>query len=217
MPDQPSSRLVLWDIDKTLVDIGGISREIYAAAFETVTDRKLEHMPDMAGKTDRDLILATLRLHEIPDPEKRLGDFYSALADATEACKTEIKQHGRCLPGAPAALELVTQLGLVQKVVTGNIQPIARAKLEAFGLADPMDFDIGGYGRTMVNAPRWCILHCDERSKSMAWFIRLGRYSSLVIRPMTSSAPKRIVSKQSAWPRAAAQPTTCKRQVQKPC
>ena len=102
MPVRTLSRLVLWDIDKTLVDIGSISREIYAAAFKIVTDLQLERMPDMAGKTDRDLILATLRLHEIPDPEKRLANFYSALADATEGRTTEIKQHGRCLPGAHA-------------------------------------------------------------------------------------------------------------------
>jgi hypothetical protein len=46
---------VLWDIDKTLVDIGGISREIYAAAFTAVT--------------------GWLR-YQIPEPEKRLTDFY---------------------------------------------------------------------------------------------------------------------------------------------
>jgi len=143
---RPLSRLVLWDIDKTLVDIGSISREIYSVAFETVTALKLERMPDMAGKTDRDLILVSLRMHDIPDPEKLLADFYSALTDATETRTIEIKQHGRCLPGAHAALELVEQLGLVQTVVTGNIQPIARVKLEAFGLADLIDFEIGGYG-----------------------------------------------------------------------
>jgi phosphoglycolate phosphatase len=86
-----SPRLVLWDIDKTLVDIGGISREIYAAAFTAVTGRKLEHMPDMAGKTDHDLIMASLRLAEIPEPAKRLTDFYSALAAATEARTAQIK------------------------------------------------------------------------------------------------------------------------------
>ena len=52
-------RLVLWDIDKTLVDIGDLSREIYAEAFEQVTDPPLGDLPSMAGKTDRDLTLST--------------------------------------------------------------------------------------------------------------------------------------------------------------
>jgi len=139
--------LVLWDIDKTLVDIGDISRGIYAAAFKAVTGLVLEHVPDMAGKTDRDLILATLRLHGITASEGVLVGFYSALADATEGRKAEIKQHGRCLPGAREAVErLAAMPNLVQSVVTGNIQPIARVKLAAFDLASAMDFAIGGYG-----------------------------------------------------------------------
>jgi phosphoglycolate phosphatase-like HAD superfamily hydrolase len=138
---------VLWDIDKTLVDIGGISREIYAAAFTAVTGRKLEHMPDMAGKTDHDLIMASMRRAEIPEPEKRLTAFYSALAAATEARTAQIKQHGRRLPGAWEATERLARMpGWAQSVVTGNIQPTARIKLAAFDLARPIDFDIGGYG-----------------------------------------------------------------------
>jgi len=138
---------VFWDIDKTLVDIGGISREIYAAAFEEVTGLVLERMPDMAGKTDRDLIIGSLQLHEVPVPERRLTDFYSALADATEARKAEIKERGRCLPGARAVVkQLAVVPRLVQSVVTGNIRPTAQIKLAAFDLADPIDFDIGGYG-----------------------------------------------------------------------
>lgn len=146
MPVQPS-RLVLWDIDKTLVDTGSISREIYAAAFKAVTGLDLVRIPDLAGRTDRDLILASLRLHEIPEPEKHLTEFYGALSDATAARRTEIKHRGRCLPGAREAIErLAKSPVLVQSVVTGNIRPIARAKLEAFDLAGAIDFDIGGYG-----------------------------------------------------------------------
>jgi phosphoglycolate phosphatase len=147
VPLQPPRRLVFWDIDKTLVDIGGISREIYAAAFKAVTDLELERMPDMAGKTDRDLILASLQLNEVPDAESHLAGFYSALAEATEVRTAEIKQHGQCLPGAREAVERVATIpDAVQSVVTGNIRPIAQIKLGVFDLADPIDFEIGGYG-----------------------------------------------------------------------
>jgi phosphoglycolate phosphatase-like HAD superfamily hydrolase len=138
---------VLWDIDKTLVDIGGISREIYAVAFKAATGLVLERMPDMAGKTDRDLILASLRLHNVTEPEQHLTDFYWALAEATESRANEIKAHGRCLPGAREAVQRLGVVpSLVQSVVTGNIRPIAEIKLASFDLAGPIDFDIGGYG-----------------------------------------------------------------------
>ena len=147
MPVQPSPCLVFWDIDKTLVDIGSIGREIYAAAFRAVTGLELGRLPEMAGKTDHDLILSSLRLHAIPEPEGRLPDFYSALADATEERREAIQRQGRRLPGAREAVERLAETpGFVQSVVTGNIQPTARVKLAAFNLASPIDFEIGGYG-----------------------------------------------------------------------
>jgi phosphoglycolate phosphatase len=143
----PPTHLVLWDIDKTLVDIGGISREIYAAAFTATTGQPLLHMPNMAGKTDHDLIITSLKLHGIPEPESHLDTFYAALADATETRLAEIQQNGHSLPGAREAInELASVPGLVQSVVTGNIRPVALLKLAAFNLADPIDLDIGGYG-----------------------------------------------------------------------
>ncbi|MBI3685718.1 MAG: haloacid dehalogenase-like hydrolase [Actinobacteria bacterium] len=124
-----------------------MSREIYAAAFKIVTGLELEHMPNMAGKADHDLIIASLRLHGIPEPASHLVEFYGALAAATEVRKAEIKQHGRCLPGAREAIERLAKTpGVMQSVVTGNIRPIAEAKLAAFDLTGPIDFDIGGYG-----------------------------------------------------------------------
>jgi phosphoglycolate phosphatase-like HAD superfamily hydrolase len=138
---------VLWDIDKTLVDVGGISREIYAAAFAAVTGEDLERMPDTAGKTDRDLILASLRLHEIPEPDSLLADFYRALAEATQTRAVEIKERGRCLPGAREAVERLGLVpGVLQTVATGNIRPTAHIKLTAFDLVGLIDFEIGGYG-----------------------------------------------------------------------
>jgi phosphoglycolate phosphatase len=139
-------RFVLWDIDKTLVDIGGISRELYAEAFEKVTGQPLSGMPGMAGKTDRDLTLTALRRQGISEPEGLLERFYEALTQATAARQAAIRQQGRRLPGALAAVASLDRPGVVQTVVTGNIRPIAEIKLRTFGLAGYIDFDIGGYG-----------------------------------------------------------------------
>lgn len=138
--------VVLWDIDKTLVDIGGISREIYADAFAQVTNVRLRQMPDMAGRTDRYLILATLQRHGIAGPDALVEPFYEALTAATEARYDEVRQRGRRLPGAKEAVELLACGGAVQTVVTGNIRTVAEIKLRAFDLANAIDFESGGYG-----------------------------------------------------------------------
>ena len=145
-PPPASYHLVLWDIDKTLVDIGGLSREIYAEAFEQVTGQPLGDMSSMAGKTDRDLTLTALRLHGVPEPESHLEQFYEALAAVTAERQADIRQRGCRLPGALEAVKALDRPGVAQTVVTGNIRPIAEIKLEAFDLAGPIDFDIGGYG-----------------------------------------------------------------------
>lgn len=140
-------RLVLWDIDRTLVDIGGISREIYAAAYAEVTGQPLVHMPRLAGRTDHDLILDSLAMHGVPAPERYVEPFYDALTAATRLRRADIERHGRALPGAREAIDALAAIpGLVQTVVTGNVRPVAELKLQAFGLAGPIDFDIGGYG-----------------------------------------------------------------------
>jgi phosphoglycolate phosphatase len=64
--------LLPWDVDRTLVDIGGISQEVYAEAFTAVTGRRLERMPDMAGRTDRELVLAVLQRHDVVGAESHL-------------------------------------------------------------------------------------------------------------------------------------------------
>lgn len=137
---------MLWDIDKTLVDIGAVSREIYSEAFESVTGQVLSSVPNMAGRTDRDLTMEALRLHGIARPESYLAPFYEALVHIALARQEDIRRRGRRLPGALNAVLKLDRPGVVQSVVTGNVRPIAELKLGACGLAGYIDFDIGGYG-----------------------------------------------------------------------
>jgi phosphoglycolate phosphatase-like HAD superfamily hydrolase len=44
------------------------------------------------------------------------------------------------------ALAGLTELGAVQTVVTGNIEPVARMKMAAARVADKLSLDVGGYG-----------------------------------------------------------------------
>jgi phosphoglycolate phosphatase len=131
-----AARLVLWDIDRTLLHVGGISRLIYAEAFEVVTGRPLERLADLAGRTDQDIIVTTLALHGIRPDQGMLEAFYDALGQAAHARAALFGELGGSVPGARAALEVFAAMpDLVQSVVTGNLRSIAELKLTALDLA----------------------------------------------------------------------------------
>lgn len=138
--------LILWDIDHTLVTIGEVSHEIYELAFEEVIGEPLRELADMMGRTERAILAETLALHGVLDPESKFDDCYVALARAADKLRERMRTAGRRLPGAAEALTALAEHNVVQSVVTGNLEPIARTKLEVFELAQHLDFEIGGYG-----------------------------------------------------------------------
>jgi phosphoglycolate phosphatase len=158
-----AARLVLWDVDRTLLDVGGISRQVYAEAFQAVTGRRLERLADLAGRTDRDIILTTLALHGLRPDQGMLEAFYQALSRAVHARRALIGELGRCVPGARQALDAFAAIPeLVQTVVTGNIRGVAELKLSAFDLAGHLDLDVGGYG-------------CDDGQRAVLVGLAIGR------------------------------------------
>jgi phosphoglycolate phosphatase len=140
-------RLVLWDIDRTLMTAARIGAAFFARALEVTTGQRLVHLPHMGGKTDLELIHSVLALHEVPVTPALIAQFCAELETAARQGQAELRAKGEALPGALAALHALGAIpGLVQTVVTGNIAPVARLKLEVLGLAEFIDFEIGGYG-----------------------------------------------------------------------
>lgn len=145
-------RLVLWNIDLTLVDVGQVTRDACAESFRRVTGRPLVRLPQTAGRTDSEMFFDALALNSAepvsPDDTQRLlADYTEALAAAFSQRAGLLTQKGRMLPGAKEALAAVARLpGVVQTVLTGTIKPNAILKLRAFGLDELVDFTIGGYG-----------------------------------------------------------------------
>ncbi|GAA3775924.1 haloacid dehalogenase-like hydrolase [Plantactinospora mayteni] len=138
--------LILWDVDHTLVDISGVSREIYESAFAAVFGRRLEKLADMTGRTEQAILADTLALHDIAASSSVVSDLYSALGEAAERLQSRMLAVGRPLPGARAAVSALADADLVQTLVTGNLATIARVKLKVFGLDEHIDFEVGGYG-----------------------------------------------------------------------
>jgi phosphoglycolate phosphatase-like HAD superfamily hydrolase len=75
--------------------------------------------------------------------------FVAELARRAPGLQATFAARGHALPGAEAALKAVALLGpgsAVQSALTGNVRPIAEAKLAAFGLDGYLDLGVGAYG-----------------------------------------------------------------------
>jgi phosphoglycolate phosphatase len=160
-------RLVLWDIDGTLVDSAGAGREAFAEAFEALFGKPPEGRVEMAGRTDEEIALDMLERNGIAEGESHLQGFAAALADALAAKAEMIAERGRPHPGAREAIErLAAEPGVLQSLLTGNIESNAAVKLGAVGLLDHIDLEIGGYGSDhRVRAELVAIARAKARAK----------------------------------------------------
>jgi phosphoglycolate phosphatase len=153
--------LVLWDVDGTLLNAGGVGTDLYNVVFLQLFGRSLEAFAPMAGRTDRAIILETLELAGVPEPRRHVDPFIAGLTAQAPAVREAVAVRGHALPGAAAALEAIGALAseslsgadgaagparVHQSVLTGNIRPVAEVKLSAVGLREPLDLCIGAYG-----------------------------------------------------------------------
>jgi phosphoglycolate phosphatase-like HAD superfamily hydrolase len=157
--------LVLWDIDFTLIDAGGVGTRLYRMVFRDMFGTELPSAADMAGRTDRAIVLDTLARAGIPDPRQHLDQFLARLAALAPTGRELAERHSRALPGAAAALDALAAfapgprstsgdgagdqtVSVVQSVLTGNVRPMAEMKLGALGLAGHLDLEAGAYGES---------------------------------------------------------------------
>jgi len=146
--------LVLWDIDYTLINAGGSSVHIYGVVFRDLFGHELPGVAPMAGRTDRAIVLDTLARAGVSDPGQHVAAFLAGLDAQGPGFRAIVAERGHALPGAAAALAAVAEARLagpgparaVQSVLTGNVRPLAEAKLGALGLTTHLDLDIGAYG-----------------------------------------------------------------------
>jgi phosphoglycolate phosphatase len=137
--------IVLWDVDHTLIENAGVSKEIYAAAFTALTGRPPSRPAPTEGRTDRAIIPEMARQHGLPSPDWDLAK--QALEDAGRGREPDLRRRGHVLPGVREALEaLAVDPEICSSVLTGNIQANARVKLGAFGLERHLEMELGGYG-----------------------------------------------------------------------
>lgn len=141
-------KLVLWDIDGTLVHTAGHGRDAFGEAFLAVSGREADLAAvDMAGRTDHMIAMAVLEGGGVAGGERHMERMFEELARALEARRDRIAAEGHAMPGVREALEAISELpGVTQSLLTGNIEVNAAVKLSAFGLDRLVDLEIGGYG-----------------------------------------------------------------------
>lgn len=138
-------RLVLWDVDHTLIENAGVSKEIYAATFATLTGRTPTQLAPTEGRTDPDIMAEMLRQHG--HSAHPWAEIEAALEHAGAEHQQALAARGNVLSGVRELLaELARRPHVVQTIVTGNIRANAEVKLGALDLARWFDLDVGGYG-----------------------------------------------------------------------
>lgn len=140
-------RLVLFDIDGTLLSAGGAPRRAFRAAlveyFGTeggaATDR-------FAGKTDPQILHDLMRAEgfDADHVDERIDEFFVFYLTRLEA-ELEVETGHRLYDGVETLVSaLAEDPRVVLGLVTGNIEAGARLKLAHFGLWER--FEVGAYG-----------------------------------------------------------------------
>jgi len=140
--------LVLWDVDHTLIENGGISKETYQGAFEQVVGRRPSVRPVTHGRTDlqimRELLVANGESPEAFGPISIFGD---VLREVMGSKADDLARRGHVLPGVVGALSaLAGEPNVLQSVLTGNVVENARLKVTTFALGKWLDLDVGAFG-----------------------------------------------------------------------
>jgi phosphoglycolate phosphatase len=142
-------RLLLWDVDGTLVRAGDLGAAVFDLALETVLGVRPEQRVRMSGKTDPQIVreyLQEMGFEETPERvEAILRGIEAELAAAQAA--GELAASGAALPGVAPVLEaLAGDQRVVSTLLTGNVAPNALVKVAAFGLDHWLDLEVGAYG-----------------------------------------------------------------------
>ncbi|WP_234543805.1 HAD family hydrolase [Streptomyces shenzhenensis] len=175
--------LVLWDIDRTLLYVGDIDRQVYRETFAEIVGRPAERLPARGtGVTMPLAIRSLLTDNGVPEAEvpHLLPRMVELLPQRLAAHTEDLRQQGVLLPGAVPALKNVqAQPGYAPTVVTGNLKPNALLKLQAFGLTGFLDTEIGGYSSDNDHRPS--LVAVAQKRAHAKYGTRFSRSNTVII------------------------------------
>ncbi len=147
--DPALRRLVLWDVDGTLVRNDESDERLFVAATESV----LGPLPNVVhpyrhGKTDRQLVIEYLEANGGSIAQADEGS-----ASLIALSETHFAEPGErvVLPGVEKTVEALAGAGHVNAMLTGNSEARARLKLHSAELSpDPFDWSVSCFGEDAV-------------------------------------------------------------------
>jgi phosphoglycolate phosphatase len=142
-----TNRVLLFDIDGTLLDSAGEGRICMRRALEDVFGITAPmDAYDMAGKTDWQIVTELMHLAGLNAEQIEAGrvDAFAAYARHVEIAAPTFKM--QILPGVAALLDrLHTNPAFILGLVTGNVREAVPHKLRAVGIT-PSAFKFGAFG-----------------------------------------------------------------------
>ena len=183
--------LVLWDIDGTLVDSAGHGRFAFEEAFDAV----IGGVPDWveyAGRTDHQIALSMLN-----NSAEHLPAVLEQLVAKLAVRKSAIAAEGRVYPGVPETLAALHEAdGVINSLLTGNLEANAAVKVGAFGLERWLDFEAGAYGSDPHERRSDLVAIARERAAA-----RYGQTTGVVL---VGDTPLDVLAAREAGARAVA-------------
>ncbi len=175
------STLVLWDVDHTLIENGGVSKETYALAFELITGIPSVAQPATDGRTDFQIMRELLIANSVDTNEYvSISQFEGFLVEAMKKKSSELPRRGYVLSGVVEALSaLAVAPAVIQSVLTGNIAHNAVAKLSSFRLESWIDLDIGGYGSDDVVRAK--LVDVSRQKVHNKYGLKFDRFSTVLV------------------------------------
>jgi len=143
---QPDSsiRVILWDIDGTLVKSSKSRADRHVRAAEIFLGCSPLKQERTAGKTDRQILHDLLEEHGSNLGSEALAEAMCILDELTQ---TEISNYSiECNPGVSTALRLLNCAGWINGLLTGNTPKRAKLKLDAAGIYRAFDLNFAYFG-----------------------------------------------------------------------
>ena len=148
-------KIVLFDIDGTLLISDGAGRSAMGTALTTFFGTPGPASYRYGGKTDRLIVRETMRLAGFDDAtiDARMEEVLALYLRGLRADLEHAAHRARALPGVTALVDAVERHeDLVLGLLTGNIVEGAQVKLRAVALA-PERFRVGAFGSDHEERP----------------------------------------------------------------
>lgn len=142
-------RILLFDIDGTLLSMGGSAREAFTQALSEAAGREVvSDGTSFVGKTDPQIARELLTRHGVDGAALEPAIALTVRLYLRYFERDLPKARGaRLLPGVAALLdELAHRPGCHVALLTGNVEAGARLKLGHFGITDRFDFGMSAFG-----------------------------------------------------------------------